>query len=195
MTRISLHDLLLEEYEDTERKEVGNEKKKSRKTFPSLTFLIRLDGFKYNRYCSIPIEGAKKLTLKHFIRYVVSAELSPLSGEVSSLFSLSPQHERVGRSLRQTTDVRIFYTDDENDDIFVGSDDEYKELIKIAAMKNKVERAVKMLDSVVIIMTFVLRKDMLWLSTFSARPRGTAFPGRRKEATRSAATPGPPRAK
>ena len=36
------------------------------------------------------------------------------------------------------TDVRIFYTDEEDDDIFVGCDDEYKELIKIAAMKNKV---------------------------------------------------------
>ena len=74
MTRISLHDLLLEEYDDTEGKEVGNEKKKSKKAFPALTFLIRFDGFKYNRYCSIPIEGAKKLTLKHFIRYVVSTE-------------------------------------------------------------------------------------------------------------------------
>ena len=75
MTRISLHDLLCEEYEDTERKEVGNEKKKPKKTFPALTFLIRIDGFKYNRYCSIPIEGAKKLTLKHFIRYVVSSRV------------------------------------------------------------------------------------------------------------------------
>lgn len=36
------------------------------------------------------------------------------------------------------TDVRIFYTDEENDDIFVGSDDEYKELLKVAALKNKV---------------------------------------------------------
>lgn len=36
------------------------------------------------------------------------------------------------------TDVRIFYTDEENDDIFVGSDDEYKELLKVATLKNKV---------------------------------------------------------
>ena len=74
MTRISLHDLLLDEYEDTEKKEkeIGNEKKKSKKAFVTLTFLIRFDGFKYNRYCSIPIEGAKKLTLKQFIRCVVS---------------------------------------------------------------------------------------------------------------------------
>ena len=71
MTRISLHDLLLEE--DTEKKEVENEKKKSKKTFTTLTLLIRFDGYKYNRYCSIPIEGAKKLTLKHFIRHVVSS--------------------------------------------------------------------------------------------------------------------------
>ena len=42
--------------------------------------------------------------------------------------------------------MRIFYTDDENDDIFVGSDDEYKELIKFALMKNKVERAVQIFD-------------------------------------------------
>ena len=50
----------------------------------------------------------------------------------------SPQHEKIGRNLRQMTDVRIFYTDEENDDIFVGSDDEYKELLKVAALKNKV---------------------------------------------------------
>ena len=48
------------------------------------------------------------------------------------------------------TDVRIFYTDDENDDIFVQEEEEYKELIKYAAMKNKVKRAEKMLDNVVI---------------------------------------------
>ena len=91
MTRISLHDLLLDEdtekkeigneilhdllsgeYEDPEKKEMGNEKKKSKKAFMTLPFLIRFDGYKYNRYCSIPIEGAKKLTLKQFIRYVVS---------------------------------------------------------------------------------------------------------------------------
>ena len=72
MTRISLHDLLLDDNEELEKKEVGNEKKKSKKTFSTLTFLARFDGFKVNRYCSIPIEGAKKLTLKQFIRYVVS---------------------------------------------------------------------------------------------------------------------------
>ena len=44
------------------------------------------------------------------------------------------------------TDVRIFYTDEEDDDIFVGCDDEYKELIKIAAMKNKVWLALKVFD-------------------------------------------------
>ena len=93
------------------------------------------------------------------------------------------------------TDVRIFYTDDENDDIFVQCEDEYKELIKYAAMKNKVERAVTMLDNDVVIMIFVLRKDVLWSSTFSARPRGTAFQGKRREATPLAATPEPPRAK
>ena len=92
------------------------------------------------------------------------------------------------------TDVRIFYTDDENDDIFVQEEEEYKELIKYAAMKNKVERAEKMLDKVVI-MIFVLRKDVLWLSTFSARRKGTAFHGKRKEATLLAVTPEPPRAK
>ena len=47
------------------------------------------------------------------------------------------------------TDVRIFYTDDENDDIFVQCEDEYKELIKYAAMKNKVERAVERLGNIV----------------------------------------------
>ena len=72
MTRISLHDLL-DECEDTEKKEVGTEKAKSKKTFSSVTFLTRFDGFKVNRYCSIPIEGAKKLTLKQFIRYVVTS--------------------------------------------------------------------------------------------------------------------------
>ena len=56
----------------------------------------------------------------------------------SSLSCIFPQHERVGRNIRQMTDVRIFYTDEENDDIFVGSDDEYKELLKVAALKNKV---------------------------------------------------------
>ena len=44
------------------------------------------------------------------------------------------------------TDVRIFYTDEEDDDIFVGCDDEYKELIKIAAMKNKVWLALEVFD-------------------------------------------------
>lgn len=116
MTRISLHELMLDDYEDTERVEAGNEKKRIKKSFSTLTFLARFDGFKINRYCSIPIEGAKKLTLKQFIRYV---------------------HEKVERNLRHMTDVRIFYTDEENDDIFVGSDDEYKELLKVAAMKNK----------------------------------------------------------
>ena len=110
MTRISLHDLLLDEdtekkeigneilhdllsgeYEDPEKKEIGNEKKKSKKAFMTLPFLIRFDGYKYNRYCSIPIEGAKKLTLKQFIRYVVSL-VNSLGLCVSSSFSLSPQH-------------------------------------------------------------------------------------------------------
>ena len=35
-------------------------------------------------------------------------------------------------------DPRIFYTDEEEDDIFVGSDDEYKEMVKVAINKNKV---------------------------------------------------------
>ena len=72
MTRISLHDLLQDEFEDLERKTVVNENIKSKKSFSTVTFLTRFDGFKDNRYCSIPIEGAKKLTLKQFIRYVVS---------------------------------------------------------------------------------------------------------------------------
>ena len=145
MTRISLHDLLLEE--DTEKKELENEKKKSKKTFTTLTLLIRFDGYKYNRYCSIPIEGAKKLTLKHFIRHVVSNPRLFLS----FLFSISYQHERLGRTPRPMADARVFYTDEENDDIFVGSDDEYKELIKVAAMKNKVGRSVKSLGCLVML--------------------------------------------
>ena len=69
----NLHDLLSDEHEDTAKKEIGNEKKKSKKDFPvTLTLLIRFDGYQYNRHCSIPVEGAKKLTLKQFIRYVVS---------------------------------------------------------------------------------------------------------------------------
>ena len=32
----------------------------------------------------------------------------------------------------------MFYTDEEDDDIFVGSDDEYKEMVKVAINKNKV---------------------------------------------------------
>ena len=35
-------------------------------------------------------------------------------------------------------DPRMFYTDEEDDDIFVGSDDEYKEMVKVAINKNKV---------------------------------------------------------
>ena len=69
MTRISLHDLLQDESEDVERKEVATENIKSNRKFSHVTFLTRFDGF--SRYCSIPIEGAKKLTLKQFVRYMV----------------------------------------------------------------------------------------------------------------------------
>ena len=66
-------------------------------------------------------------------------------------FSILHQHERLGRTPRPLADARVFYTDEENDDIFVGSDDEYKELIKVAAMKNKVGRSVKILGCLVML--------------------------------------------
>jgi hypothetical protein len=34
--------------------------------------------------------------------------------------------------------VKVFYIDEEDDEIFVDTDDEYKELLKIASQKNKV---------------------------------------------------------
>lgn len=41
----------------------------------------------------------------------------------------------------------MFYTDEEDDDIFVGSDDEYKEMVKVAINKNKVWNTYKIFFS------------------------------------------------
>ena len=34
--------------------------------------------------------------------------------------------------------MKVFYIDEEDDEIFVDTDDEYKELLKVASQKNKV---------------------------------------------------------
>ena len=36
--------------------------------------------------------------------------------------------------------MKVFYIDEEEDEIFVDTDDEYKELLKIASQKNKVDQ-------------------------------------------------------
>merc|ERR1712013_345594 len=44
----------------------------------------------------------------------------------------------IEKCFNRKSEVRVFYIDDEDDEIFVDTDDEYKELLKIASAKNKV---------------------------------------------------------
>ena len=39
--------------------------------------------------------------------------------------------------------MKVFYIDEEDDEIFVDTDDEYKELLKIASQQNKVYTRLK----------------------------------------------------
>ena len=105
----------------------------------TLVFLTMSDNCKYSRQWSLNTDTARKLTLKEFTRYMVSAGC--LIQHLFNTFSnpLSLQKSKCTRIAHYIPkDPRIFYTDEEEDDIFVGSDDEYKEMVRVAINKNKV---------------------------------------------------------
>jgi len=64
-------------------------------------------------------EEAAKLSWRHFRNYMIR------NGGIEKCFS-------------RKSEVRVFYIDDEDDEIFVDTDDEYRELLKIASAKNKI---------------------------------------------------------
>ena len=64
-------------------------------------------------------EEAAKLSWRHFRNYMIR------NGGIEKCF---------GRK----SEVKVFYIDDEDDEIFVDTDDEYRELLKIASAKNKI---------------------------------------------------------
>jgi len=109
MTRISVEELLNESASDTEERRMT--------ATMTLVFVTVSDNCKYSRQWSINSATATKLTLKEFMRFMKS------------------KCARIAHALPK--DPRMFYTDEEDDDIFVGSDDEYKEMVKVAINKNK----------------------------------------------------------
>ena len=64
-------------------------------------------------------EEAAKLSWRHFRNYMIR------NGGIEKCFS-------------RKSEVKVFYIDDEDDEIFVDTDDEYRELLKIASAKNKI---------------------------------------------------------
>ena len=63
-------------------------------------------------------EEAQKLSWRNFRNYMIR------NGGIEKCFN-------------RKSEVRVFYIDDEEDEIFVDTDDEYRELLKIASAKNK----------------------------------------------------------
>jgi len=63
-------------------------------------------------------EEANKLSWKHFKNYMI-------------------RNGGIEKSFPRKSEVKVFYIDDEDDEIFVDTDDEYKELLKIASQQNK----------------------------------------------------------
>jgi len=63
-------------------------------------------------------EEANKLSWKHFKNYMI-------------------RNGGIEKSFPRKSEVKVFYIDEEDDEIFVDTDDEYKELLKIASQKNK----------------------------------------------------------
>ena len=135
MTRISVEELLnMSESDDMKQIAAVSPPAAPR----TLVFLTMSDNCKYSRQWSLNTDTARKLTLKEFTRYMVSAGcLNPTLRQY--IFQSSLQKSKCTRIAHYIPkDPRIFYTDEEEDDIFVGSDDEYKEMVKVAINKNKV---------------------------------------------------------
>eukprot|EP00092_Neocalanus_flemingeri_P006172 GFUD01006644.1.p1 GENE.GFUD01006644.1~~GFUD01006644.1.p1 ORF type:complete len:900 (+),score=293.58 GFUD01006644.1:52-2751(+) len=63
-------------------------------------------------------EEANKLSWKHFKNYMI-------------------RNGGIEKNFPRKSEVKVFYVDEEDDEIFVDTDDEYKELLKIASQKNK----------------------------------------------------------
>jgi len=63
-------------------------------------------------------EEANKLSWKHFKNYMI-------------------RNGGIEKSFPRKSEVKVFYIDEEDDEIFVDTDDEYKELLKIASQQNK----------------------------------------------------------
>jgi len=63
-------------------------------------------------------EEANKLSWKHFKNYMI-------------------RNGGIEKNFPRKSEVKVFYIDEEEDEIFVDTDDEYKELLKIASQKNK----------------------------------------------------------
>lgn len=66
----------------------------------------------------LPIEEAAKLSWKFFKNYMI-------------------KNSGLERAFSRKSEVKVFYVDEEEDEIFVDTDDEYKEMIKVAAEKKK----------------------------------------------------------
>jgi len=123
MTRFSAQDL---DDEIEEKRELGTilmpNKGKRKIKEDSLVFetkIVDRDGNEITvGAIGMLLEEAKKLSWKHFKNYMIR------NGGIDKNFS-------------RKNEIKLFYVDEEKDDIFVDTDDEYKELLKIAANKNK----------------------------------------------------------
>ena len=141
MTRISVEELLNQSESDDMKQIAAVSPPPAPRT---LVFLTMSDNCKYSRQWSLNTDTARKLTLKEFTRYMVSAGCCLIDGRIRHLFNtfsnpFSLQKSKCTRIAHYIPkDPRIFYTDEEEDDIFVGSDDEYKEMVRVAINKNKV---------------------------------------------------------
>jgi len=118
MTRISVEELLDEaEFEHLKNKKTSTGGC-SKEAPASLTFVTMTENCKYSRQWNLSIITAPKITLRDYMKFMIL------------------KCSRIRDYLPNISDMRLFYTDEENDEIFVGSDDEYKEMIKVAKAKN-----------------------------------------------------------
>lgn len=106
-----------------EPRSLVRDRSKRRSEVESLIFETRM----YNRHgenvtlgaVGMVVEEAAKLSWKNFKHYLIR------NGGIEKFI------------MNRKNDLKVYYVDDEKDEIFVDSDDEYKEVLKVAAERNK----------------------------------------------------------
>jgi len=106
-----------------EPRSLVRDRSKRRSEVDSLIFETRM----YNRHgenvtlgaVGMVVEEAAKLSWKNFKHYLIR------NGGIEKFI------------MNRKNDLKVYYVDEEKDEIFVDSDDEYKEVLKVAAERNK----------------------------------------------------------